>query len=549
MKTLHTIRPDTVFRRVLGAVLLVVSAGVAFASPGAVHAQGPRIDRSAIARDGSRMADTTVCGEPTVDAPAMVTDLTLEYMVELALKSSYRVRNVNLSIDRTQLNLRAQRARLRSRVDLDLTAPDLRSVSQNLWNSNDKQYDIVRENSRRVEAQLAIRQPVILFGFPTNGYLSLNNQVYRYAQMSDGGKRNVRFYNRSFVRLTQPLFQPNALKNDIEKAQLELENAELGFYGDVVSIVSDVSRDYFDLFRIAYGEQIAEARVSNLEQAATVADSLAAADTTRANNRGQLQVELANAREQLQQSQSQFRLSATRLRTRLNIKTGDSIGLTPDIEITAVPIDEERAVSLAFELTPRMRQLAIDHRENQINVDQTKGRGGVQVDLSMSYGREMQDSLFGDLLTHPSNSYTVGVTGRIPIWDWGERDARIEASRISMRQTELRIEEAEVNIRANVQNEVRNVSEFQNRATAMQANLALASGLSREDIARFRRDEISSLELLQTFQRESETARNLLDAYLGWRRAISALQQLTFYDFEVGLPVLERFGVTLGGVR
>lgn len=517
------------------------------AVPHALEAQNQSVERAGRLADGFVEPDARP--EDRATGEDRTTDLTLEYMVELALKSSYRVRNVNLSIDRTQLNLSAQRARLRSRVDLDISAPDIRSVSQNLWNSTDKRYDIVRENSQRMEAQLAVRQPVILFGFPTNGYLSLNNQVYRYAQVDEAGNRNIRFYNRSFVRFTQPLFQPNALKNDIERAQLDLEDAELGFYADVVSIVDDVSRDYFDLFRIAYSEQIAAARVANMEQAVQVADALSAGDSDRAGNRGQLQVELANAREQLQQSRSQFRLSATRLRTRLNIQDADSIGLTPEIHITPVPIDVEQAVKLAFELTPRMRQLAIDYRGNQINVDQTKGRGGVQFDLSMSYGREMRDSLLGDLWRRPSNSYTVGVTGRIPIWDWGERNARIEASRINLRQTELRIEETEINIRANVQNEVRNVSEFQNRAQAMQDNFALASELSREGIERFRQGEISALELLQTFQRESETARNLLDAYLGWRRSISALQQLTFYDFEVGVPVLERFGVKLGGMR
>lgn len=536
-------------RRSLGAVLMVGSVVVCSTAPRALVAQGPRVDRLGGLQNVAGAPDTIENCELAATDQATVTNMTLEYMVELALKSSYRVRNVNLSIDRTQLNVRAQRARLRSRVDLDLTAPDVRSVSQNLWNSYDQRYDIVHENSQRMEAQLAIRQPIILFGFPTNGYLSLNNQVYRYAQTDERGRRNLRFYNRSFVRLTQPLFQPNALKNDIEKAQLDLEDAELGFYADVVNIVGDVSRDYFGLFRIAYGEQVAQARVSNLEQAVAVADSLAASGGSRADTRGQMQVELANAREQLQQSRSQFRLSATRLRTRLNIKSNDSIGLSPTMEIAAVPIDEQRAVQLAFELTPRMRQLAIDRRNNQINVDQTKGRGGVQVDLSMSYGREMRDSVFGELFKRPSNSYTVGVTGKIPIWDWGERDARIEASRVSLRQTELRIEEAEVNIRADVQSEVRNVSEFQNRATAMQENFALASGLSRESLDRFRRDEVSALELLQTFQRESDTARNLLDAYLGWRGSISSLQQLTFYDFEVGVPVLERFGITLDGAK
>ena len=39
---------------------------------------------------------------------------------------------------------------------------------------------------------------------------------------------------------------------------------------------------------------------------------------------------------------------------------------------------------------------------------------------------------------------------------------------------------------------------------------------------------------------------NFLDACLGWRRALLRIQQLTFYDFELDMPLLQRFGV-MGG--
>ena len=490
----------------------------------------------------------TVAAPPAAAAQqesGRVFDLTLERMVELALSNSYRVRQLNLAIDQTQWNLRAERARLRSRVDLELSAPDYRSISENLWNSTEGRYEIVHENSRRLEAELSVRQPVVLFGYPTNGYLSLNNQVYRYSQIGEDGERDLRYYNRAFVEYTQPLFQPNELKNDIEEAELELEGAELGFYEDVVEIVDDVSGDFFQLFEEAYAERIGLQLVSNLEAAATAAESLARQDSSRAIELGQIRVELANAREQLQQARSQFRLEATRLKTTLNIPDADSITLSPDINIAPIPVEAEEAVQLAFELTPRMRQLGISHREDELELEQTKGRGGIQIDLSVSYGREMQDPVFEHMWSRPSNTYTLGVDGEIPIWDWGERDARIEASRIGLRRTELDIEEAEVDIRASVQNAIRNVNEYQSRASAMQENLSLAGTLSAESLDRFDRAEISALELLQSFRREVDTAQNLLDAYLGWRRALTDLQQLTFFDFQHGVPVLERFGIQL----
>lgn len=477
------------------------------------------------------------------DEAARVIDLDLETMVDLALSSSYRVRQLNLGIDRTQLRLRSQRARLRSSVDLELSAPDYRSITENRWNSDLGREELIHEDSKRLEAELSVRQPVILFGYPTNGYLSLNNRIYRYTQVDEGGQSDLRYYNRAFVSYTQPLFQPNELKNDLEEAELDLENAELGFYDDAVEIIEDVSDDYFDLFEEAYGTVLNETHVANLEIAEAAATELVADNPERALELGQVRVELANAREQLQRARSEFRLAATSLKTRLDIPEGDSIALSPVIDIRPVPIDVDAATAYALELTPRMRQLDIDHRENEIRLDQTKGRGGVQVDVRLTYGREMQDPIFAQMWGQPTNTYTVDVNGRIPLWDWGERRYRIQAAEIGLRQTDLRREQAQSEIVANVQSEVRNVSEYQGRALAMEENLELARDLSAESLELYAAGDIAVVDLLQTLRREADTAENLLDAYLGWKRAITRLQELTFYDFERGVPVLERFGI------
>jgi len=156
-------------------------------------------------------------------------EMTLERMVDLSLGNSYRIQNLNLSIDRTRHRLAAEEARLKTDVSLDLSVPEFESIAEPRWNSVLGLNEIVHENSRRWEGQLSVRQPVILFGYPTNGYLSLNNRVYRYLQIEDDGENDLRYYNRYFVRYTQPLFQPNTLRNDLEEARLNLEESELDF--------------------------------------------------------------------------------------------------------------------------------------------------------------------------------------------------------------------------------------------------------------------------------------------------------------------------------
>src|SRR6185503_14328464 len=121
--------------------------------------------------------------------------LTLERMAELTLSNSFQMRLLNMGVEQTQLRLRAERAALRSTVSMDVRVPTYQSISETQWNSTLGRNEIAHENSRRWEAQLAIRQPVILFGYPTNGYLALNNRVYRYSQLDQDGERDLTYYN------------------------------------------------------------------------------------------------------------------------------------------------------------------------------------------------------------------------------------------------------------------------------------------------------------------------------------------------------------------
>jgi len=49
---------------------------------------------------------------------------------------------------------------------------------------------------------------------------------------------------------------------------------------------------------------------------------------------------------------------------------------------------------------------------------------------------------------------------------------------------------------------------------------------------------------LQSPRRESDTAGDFLSAYLGRQRALLRLEEMTYYDFEYPIPLLERFGIT-----
>ena len=480
---------------------------------------------------------------PQAQSAGQQIPLTLERMVELGLQNSYRVRDLQLNIERTRANLRAQRAGLKSRVQLDLSAPQFESISEHKWNSALQRDELVYENTRRWEADLSVRQPVILFGYPTNGELSFTNRLYRFSQF--GEERDVRYYNRYFFGYVQPFFQPNRMKNDLENAELDLEDSELDYVDDVIGLVEDYADDYYELFEAAYDRLTAEERVAHLQAAAQAASEIAAATPARGIEVDQIRIELANAREELQQSLSSFRLQAEALKQDLRLSPADSLMLDPAIAITPVRVDADRAIELAKTLAPQLRQIAIERRKNEIGLDNTRGTNAFRMNLSLTYGREVQDPRFQNLWTQPRNSYTVDLRAIVPIWDWGQRSHRIAASEISLQRTDLRLEQELSQIDTQVRSEIRTLEEYQQRALNMQENVALAHQTTDSTLARYRAGELAVVDLLQMINREASTAGNLFDAFRGYRRALLDLQQLTYFDFERNIPVVERFGIGL----
>ena len=469
-------------------------------------------------------------------------DLTLQSAVEIAMDNSYRVRQLRLSIERERKWLEAEHADLRSSVYMDLRVPEISRLSEHKWNSTHQRDEIVRENTRLWQMELSIQQPVILFGYPTNGYLSLNNEMYKYTQLYDSAK-DIDYYNRYFVRFEQPLFQPNRLKNELEEAELDLEESEIEFLEDLVDMLDDVGDDYYDLFELSYRSRIYAHHVESLRRVSGIVRDIVQGDTTRSIEASQVQVELANAQEQLLQNQSDIRLESARLKQRLRLNDQDVLHVSPTVSITPVTVDVDRAIEYGYTLRPRLRELAIRKRQDELDLDNTKGENSFHVDLEVTYGLERKDEHYRGVWGQLDRSYSVALNAYIPIWDWGKRKAQIEAEKISIRKRELYIEETKSEIRSDIINGIANLKEYQERAVSMYENKDMAQTITAASMSRYEEGRISLQDLLQTISRQQDTELNFLDVYLGYRKSLLALMMHTYYDYESDTPLLERFGI------
>ncbi len=479
-----------------------------------------------------------------ISAPALpkerTIELTLHSAVRIAMDNSYRIRQLKLGIERTRYWLKAERAGLKSSVYMNVTAPEISNLSEYKWNSTLQRDEMIRQNTQKVQMDLSIRQPVILLGYPTNGYLSLNNTMYRYIQM-DEGEQDVSYYNRYFVKFEQPFFKPNTLKNNIEQAELNLQRQELTFLTDQVGYLNTIADSYYNLFRLTYLSIIFDHKIQNLKRVTGFVDRVSREDTTRSIEAIQVQVELANAEERMLQNKSELRLATARLKQTLRIDTEDDIFINPVVKISPIEVDLDQATQYGLTLRPSMRTLDNSRRRDEIDLENVKGWNSFSMNLEMTYGIEKQDETYQYLWEDNENSNSVTLTAYIPLWDWGQRKARIEAYKLDIKRVDLYKEETKTRIESEIKNAISNLEEYQTRALNMQENLDMAIEITDQSIVLYQKGKISLQDLLQNISRQTDTELNFLDAYLGYRRSLLSLMTNTYYDFENQISLLDQF--------
>jgi len=468
--------------------------------------------------------------------------MTLDTAVDVAMKNSYRIKHLQMNIEANRLWLKSRQAGLKSRVYMNMKMPNLSSSSDFEWDSNENRDVIVRKDTSKWQMDLAVSQPVVIMGYPTNGYLSFNTTTYRYLQKNQGN--DVDYYNRYYMKFQQPFFQPNYLKNNIEDAELDLQRRELEYVRDRAWTINSIADDYYDFFEYTCNDIVYQTQVDNLNRVEVLANQAALADTTRRIETVQAKVEIANIREDLLKNQSRMRQEGARLKQRLRMSLEDSIFVVPEFPFKSIIIDLEQAIEFGHNLSPTLRMLGIDRRKNQISVNNAEGWDSFNLNLEMTYGLEKQHDRYQSIWEEFDNSNSIALNAYIPVWDWGRKKTRLEAQKISLRRTELRIEENRTEISSNISIEVENFLELQGRTENMMESRTMAADITEAGVEQYRSGAISIRDVIQMIESQKDTEMNFLDAYQGYRRSLISLMMHTFYDYENGISLLDKFRPT-----
>ena len=460
--------------------------------------------------------------------------LTIDLALDIAEEYNPDMRTSKLNLERSLYNLEAQRASLKPQFSLDLNPF---SYSQRrLFDTRDSYWYTTKNlgTSGTFRASL----PFLL----TDGTLALTNQFgWQDNQSSRTGAEssNKSFTNDLRLRYDQPIFTYNKQKFDLQQLDLRYETAGISYALQRLSLESSITTQFYQVYMNVNQLEISRDALKNEETNYEIVTYKVEADMSPKEELYQAEVNLASAQSTVEQYTVTLNNSYDRLKQTLGMPLSEEINVIANIDdISPLVVDLEQAVKFAMASRMELRQREISIIEADMQLTTVKARDEFAGTVSLSLGLMGDHERFANIYETPTQSPGVSVSLSVPIFDWGQRRARIRAQQTAQTIAQLQYDEEVVTIELAIRQTLRQLANLRTQISIAEKNVENAQLQYELQQVRFREGELNGLQMSQYQQQLSSSRTTLASQKISYKNTLLTLKIATLYDFEKDEPVL-----------
>jgi outer membrane protein TolC len=169
---------------------------------------------------------------------------------------------------------------------------------------------------------------------------------------------------------------------------------------------------------------------------------------------------------------------------------------------------------------------------------QIKESNSFNGELALSVGITGDNERLGDIYKTPTNNPRVALSFNIPIFDWGERKARIKAQEIAIEMHNFETDEERKAIEIAIRKSYRNLNNLLTQISIAEKSVKNAQLTYDLNAERYRNGELTGMEMNQFQTQLSNKKMSYVSTIIDYKRELLNLKILTLYDFENDKPII-----------
>jgi outer membrane protein len=457
--------------------------------------------------------------------------MTLEQALIIAESNSPTIKKTKLNLIRNQENLNAQNAALKSNFSLSVNPI---SYSQNrAFNNSISSFNTTKD--LQSSGSFSIVQPIIFTDatITLSDNFSYYNNIYN-EQFKTAG---ITYNNDLSIKLNQPLFTYNRTKLTLKELQLSLENAQLNYAIQLLSMEKNVSQAFYAVYQGQQSLDIADQAYVNMQKSYEISKNKVNAGISAQSEMFQAELNLATTRSDFENKQVAFENAKDNFKNLVGMNLYDDILVIPNISVDTVKIDISFAIDqgLANRMELRQRQISIE--TSQFDLIQTKALNEFKGNLGLSFGINGNNEKLKDIYSDPKNNENVSLSFQIPLWDWGEKKSRIKASEATIQSSNIDLEVERNNIILSIRQSYRNLNNLQNQIEIARQNVTNAQLTYDLNLEKYKNGDLTGMDLNIYQNQLSEKKLSYTNSLISYKLELLNLKIQVLYDFEKKQPV------------
>jgi outer membrane protein len=450
--------------------------------------------------------------------------LTLDQSMAIAEENSPSIKRTRLNLIRNQENLNAQNASLKSNFSLTLNPLSYtqgRYFNQLIgWNT---------EKNLQSFGNFTVSQPIVL----TDARISLMNRFgyyNSYSEFTDATSKG--FSNNLSINLEQPLFTYNRTKLSLRELELALENSQLNYAIQLLSLERQVAQAFYYVFQQQQSLEISRQAYENMQRSYEVSRNKVDAGISPREEMFQAELNLSTTRSDYENKMVSLENAKDDFKMLIGMSLYEDVIVLTNIEVDTVQVDIAFAIDQGLENRMELRQRNIEIESTQFDLIQIKSLNEFRGSLGLSFGLFGDNEKLGDIYENPTNNQSVSLELKIPVWDWGERKSRIKAAQATIKSAEISLEEETNNIILGVRKVYRNLLNLQNQIEIARQSVINAQLTYDLNLEKYRNGDLTGMDLNLIQNQLSEKQLNHTNSLISYKLELLNLKIQTLYDFE-----------------
>lgn len=453
---------------------------------------------------------------------------TLDKALEYARQESPDIQRARLNLEQSRENLIARRASLKSSFRLNLTPIEYSHNRQ----YNDPLSEWYTTESLSSYGTFSVQQPITL----TDGVLTLSNSLrWQDSQSTSSFSADPfrGFSNNLSLHLDQPLFTYNRTKMEIKELEYALENSQINYALQELSLERTVSQAFYQVYEAQVSVNTAREEFDNRSQSVDIIRNKVDAGLVAREELLQAELDLMTSRSGYQNRQVELENIKDQFKQMLGMPLDEELLVLAEIEVMAVDVDLENAMKRAVENRLEIRQRKIDIETGQFDIIRTNAQNEFKGNIGVSIGLFGEDEELTGVFDRPTDNQNIGFSLEIPLWDWGEKKARMRAAQAAQQIREINMEDEKINIALTIRQVHRSLRNLLTQIDIAQKNLENAKLTYEINLEKYKNGDLTSMDLNLYQNQLTQKKTDLTSARISYLLELLNMKIQTLYDFEV----------------